>query len=155
MNIKTFTATKYSDRTAVVPAPGLAEFFKKGESPELIVRGLTAEETLIANEAATRDAQISALSEALAAGNKDAASEVAKALGLSGKQTPAQYSRFLSLVILGSVEPKFDRPAAIHLAKNYPTLFLTLATKILELTGLNRVPGKRPGSGETSESASL
>lgn len=155
MNLKKFTATKHSDRTAAIPCPELAEFFTPGETPELIVRGLTAEESMICNEAPKRDEQTAALAEALAAGNKEAAAEVTKALGISGKQAPAQYSRFLSLVIIGSVAPKFDRPAAIHLAKNYPNLFMLAAMKVLELTGLNRVPGKLPGSGETIESASL
>lgn len=154
MNINDFKKTKHADRTGEVPVSALAAFFPKGKKPLLIVRGMSGEEALITNEAASRTAQILAIAQGLAAGDAAAAAAVIEALGLCGTETPPEYSRRLAILEMGSVTPKFDHAAAIHLARNYPTYFLTATTEILNLTGLGRVPGKLPGSGKTAASES-
>lgn len=155
MNINEFKKSKYTDRIDAVPAPGLEPFFAKGKKPELIVRGLTGEEGLRANYAADRTPELAELIGALAAGSPAAGKKLGELLGIDSEEPPPEYSRRLAILQMASVNPKFDRDAAIHLAKNYPNLFLSATTKILKLTGLNRVPGKRKGSGEMNESEPL
>lgn len=152
MDIRKFNRTKFIDREDVVPALELAEFFKDGEKPELVVRGLTSEEALIVNESAQKTAQLAALVESLANGNTDAAAMVTEALGVTGKNTPVEHSRRLAILEAGSVNPKFDRQGALQLSTNFPTIFLAATTKILELTGMGRMQGKPKGSGKTQES---
>lgn len=152
MNIKKFASTKFNDRIEAVAVPDLADFFKEGEIAEIKVRGLTAEELMTVGNAPEREKTLCALVDAMSAGGKDAASAAAEALGISGKKSDPDFIRKLTILTLGSVDPIFDRPAAVHLATNYATIFLALTTKILELTGMHRQPGKQKGSGKTNES---
>ncbi len=154
MDLKAFNSAKFSDRTEDLPVPGLTAFFADGETPVITLRGLTAEEALAANEAADRTGKVMAIAEKLSGNDREAAAAVAEALGISGNQTPPEFSRRLDILEKGSVSPKFDRKSALQLAKNFPTVFLSATTKILHLTGMGRVPGKPQGSGETPASAS-
>ncbi|PLX93461.1 MAG: hypothetical protein C0621_07450 [Desulfuromonas sp.] len=154
MDIKRFNSTKFTDRTDTMKVPELAPFFPEGAEPVLILRGITGEQALTANEAADRSSKLIALAEKLSGGNQEAATAVAEALGVAGKQTPAEFSRRVELLLAGSVTPVFDRQSALKLAMNYPTVFLAATTKILNLTGMGRVPGKPQGSGETPASVS-
>lgn len=154
-DMRKFATTKHSHRTATVAVPHLAPFFAEGVALELQVRGLSGEEVLAVNEAAQRGEQLAALADALAAGSPEAAAKVAEVLGVGDRgEVPVEYSRRLAILEAGCIAPCFNRPEAIHLANNYPTYFLEATTKILELTGLHRIPGKPSGSGETHASAS-
>lgn len=153
MDVKKFANTKFSDRTEEYPAPDLAPFCKAGEKPVLVLRGLTAEESMICNESAARTEKVMKVAEGLFGNNPDALKSIAELIGVTAKESPAEYGRRLSILELGSVSPKFDRSAAIHLAKNYPATFLEVTTRILALTGLGRIPGKLKGSGKTRVSA--
>lgn len=149
---KKFDQAKFIDRTEAVPVPNLKAFYKEGEAPVWVVRGLSGEEWARANEAATKKENLLSYVEAVAAGGKEQAAAIKEILGISG-ETPAELCKRLDMFVAGSVDPKIDRPFAVKMAKNYPMEFYTLTNKIMSLTGMGREPGKPKGSGKTQESA--
>ena len=112
-NAEKFERAKFEARRAKVPVDALAEFFDEGETPEWEVRGLSAVELHKAIEASKRQGSIEAIVKAIAA-NQDQAGAVRKALGLT-KDTPGEIAKRLEMLVMGSVSPKIELPAAVKL----------------------------------------
>ena len=132
-NADKFERAKFEARRAKVPVVALAEFFEDGETPEWEVRGLSAVELHKAIEASKRQGSIEAIVKAIAA-NQDQAGAVRMALGLT-KDTPGEIAKRLEMLVMGSVSPTIELPAAVKLAENFPIEFLSLTNEISELTG--------------------
>jgi len=132
-NADKFERTKLEPRRARVPVPALAPFFDEGEAPEWEVRGLSATELHRALDAGKRQGAIESVVRALATSG-DQAQAVRKALGLSA-DTPGEIAKRLEMLVMGSVAPIIELPAAVKLAESFPIEFLSLTNEITELTG--------------------
>ena len=132
-NADKFERAKFEARRAKVPVPAIADFFDEGETPEWEVRGLSTVELHKAIEAGNRQGSIEAIVKAIAA-NQDQAGAVRKALGLT-KDTPGEIAKRLEMLVMGSVAPAIELPAAVKLAENFPIEFMTLTNEITVLTG--------------------
>jgi hypothetical protein len=128
-----FAQAEFTPRTQAVPVPGLAAFFAKGDKPEWVVRSLTAAQLHNAIEAKQRQASVQTVVEAIAA-TSEKATEIKKALGLSGDQ-PGEIIKRLEMLVAGSVAPVVDMPIAVKLAQTFPIEFLSITSTIAELTG--------------------
>ena len=128
-----FERAKFAPRQQNVPVEALADFFAEGEAPVWVVRGLSANELHRAMEAATRQKSVEAVVRAIAAGG-DQVQAVRQALGLTA-DTPGEIAKRLEMLVMGSVAPKIELPAAVKLAEAFPVEFLSLTNTITELTG--------------------
>ena len=145
-NAEKFERAKFEARRAKVPVDALAEFFDEGETPEWEVRGLSAVELHKAIEASKRQGSIEAIVKAIAA-NQDQAGAVRKALGLT-KDTPGEIAKRLEMLVMGSVSPKIELPAAVKLAECFPIEFLSLTNEISVLTGKGAELVKPPAASQ-------
>lgn len=145
-NADKFERAKFEARRAKVPVPAMADFFDEGETPEWEVRGLSAVELHKALEASRRQGSIESIVKAIAA-NQDQAGAVRKALGLT-KDTPGEIAKRLEMLVMGSVSPAIELPAAVKLAENFPIEFLSLTNEISELTGKGAELVKPPAASQ-------
>ncbi len=136
-----FAQAKYEPRTEKVRVEALADFFNPGEEPVFVVRGLTASELQKTFDAA---AKLNAADQAVKAiaTKQDQIDAIRGALGLNA-DTPAETAKRIEMVVLGSVEPKLDHALAVKIAEVAPIEFMTLTSKVLELTGKGGARGKR------------
>jgi hypothetical protein len=128
-----FERAKFAPRQQAVEVEALAAFFDEGEKPEWIVRGLSSIELHRAMEASRRQQGVESIVKAIAAGG-DQAQAVRRALGLTS-DTPGEIAKRLEMLVMGSVAPKIELPAAVKLAESFPIEFLSLTNAISELTG--------------------
>ena len=98
------------------------------------VRGMTACEIAQVNESIEKNRNLDLIATALAssADKLDALKEV---LGTLAEDTPLDFMRRISRLVICSVDPVIDTAAAIKFSEAYPIEFQLLTTKILELTG--------------------
>ena len=154
MDLQKFLNESLSSRTATIEVPELKTFFGGEDSPEWVIKGLTAAELGRANVAADRGQEnLKALVEAMA-GSGDKAEALRKTMGISEEEIPADVSRRIELLTAGSVEPKLgqdNREVAVKLAETFPTVFYNLTNQILSLTGQGAEVGKRKRSGKTAK----
>jgi hypothetical protein len=150
---KKFTKTKFVHRTEDVPVPDLKEFFPEGEKAVWTVRGLTGQELGRANEAADRNKNIAAILSGLTSGAEKEITDAVKDLVGVGGNTPADISKRLEHLCLGSVEPKCTHDLAVRLCETFPVEFFQITNAIVRLTGQGQLPGKREPSGATGMSA--
>lgn len=150
-DVKAFKRAKLQPRTEDVPVPGLASFFKDGEAATWKVRGLTASEFARAEDSAKRTKDLVAVVKAMAR-EQEKIAELRDALGL-GDAVPAEISKRMEMLVMGSVEPACDLDTAIKLAQFFPVEFYQLTNHITRLTGAGAEVGKSPpsGKGKTSK----
>lgn len=155
MDVQKFLNAALAPRQQTLPVPDLAEWFPPETQPVWVVRGLTAAELARANLAAESGLEnVRALVEALA-GEGDKVLALRKAMGLSADDVPADISRRIEMLSIGSVLPALgvdQRDVAVKLAESFPTVFYNLTNTILNLTGQGAEPGKQPRSGPTPAS---
>jgi hypothetical protein len=132
-DVERFERARFEPRRERVPVEALATFFGEGEDPVWEVRGISSAELHRALEASRRQGSVESIVKAIAA-NGDQALAVRKALGLTN-DTPGEIAKRLEMLVLGSVAPKIELPAAVKLAEAFPIEFLSLTNKISELTG--------------------
>jgi hypothetical protein len=149
---KKFNKTKFTHRTEDVPVPDLKEFFPEGEPAVWKVRGLTGQELGRANEAADRNKSIAAILAGLTSGAEKEITEAVKDLVGVGGQTPADISKRLEHLCLGSVEPVCTHELAVRLCETFPVEFFQITNAIVRLTGQGQMPGKVQPSGKTTAS---
>jgi hypothetical protein len=149
---KKFLKTKFVKRTFPVSVPDLRDFFHEGEEAVWTVRGLTGQELARANEAADRSKNMATILSALSSDvSKEKETAVKELLGLT-KGTPADISKRIEHLVLGSVDPECTQDLAVKLCETYPVEFYQLTNKIMELTGQGQMPGKPKPSLETPAS---
>ncbi len=151
-NFRKFLGTDFEPRQETISLPDLHDFFDEGEKPEFTIKGLTGHELGRVHEAMEKNKNISAILEGLVSPDqKEKIAALKGALGLSDK-TPDDIARRIQLLILGSVEPKFDQEAAVKFCRVFPVEFFQLTNRITELTGQGHTLGKQKPSGVTQES---
>lgn len=128
-----FERAQFEPRRETVPVEALAAFFDEGEPAVWQVRGLSSSELHRALEAGKRQGSIETIVRAIASGGNQA-DAVRAALGLT-KDTPGEIAKRLEMLVMGSLAPKIELPAAVKLAEAFPIEFLSLTNTISELTG--------------------
>jgi len=129
----------------------LQAFFADGEEPKFTVKGLTGHEFGKVQEAIERNKGLSDILDGLTSAIQKEKIEALKAsIGLSEK-TPNEIVKRIQLLIMGSVNPKFEQESAVRLCKYFPIEFYQLTNKITELTGQGHILGKVKPSGEIQE----
>lgn len=98
------------------------------------VRGMTACEIAQVNESIDKNRNIDLIATALAS-NADKLETLKEVLGTLADDTPVDFMRRISRLVICSVDPVIDTAAAIKFSEAYPIEFQLLTTKILELTG--------------------
>jgi len=142
---------QFSPREETLLLPDLQGFFLDGEEPNFVVRGLTGHEFGKVQEAIERNKGLSEILDGLTSAIQKEKIEALKAsIGLSEK-TPNEIVKRIQLLIMGSVNPKFEQDSAVRICKYFPIEFYQLTNKITELTGQGHVPGKPLPSGEIQE----
>ena len=137
-----FEATEFKDRTEKVPVPDLKKFFKKGEKPLWEIKGLTAHELSIVNNAVDANKGKSELINAISEGTtKEKAEAVRKAMNIIklSDNVPDDLVRRHMTLVMGSVNPKCTENLAVKLGLNFPTVLYLISQKIYALTGMGRV----------------
>jgi hypothetical protein len=154
MDLNKFLNASLSLREATIEVPELASFFGD-EKPVWTVRALTAAELGRADQSAERGTDNLRALVAAMAGEGDKAESIRKAMGLSDKDVPADVSRRIEMLAIGSVSPALgteQRDVAVKLAETFPTTFYKLTNQIVNLTGLGADEGKRKPSGKAEKS---
>lgn len=147
-----FSRASFIPRSARLKLPSLADFFDAGEEPEFEVRGLDGSELAQTHDAVRRNKDLTELVTGLL--SSDSAEKVVairEAMGI-GDKVPDEIAKRLEILTLGSVEPKFDREAALKLCRAFPIEFYLLTNKVTELTGEGATLGESTGSGATTAS---
>lgn len=141
-DLEKFRKADFKPREAEIEFSALAEAgFGDGK---FTVRGLTATEIAQAEEAATRGKLVSQLVEKLAGSSgKDQVDALLEGVGISD-DVPAQLTKRMEHVCLGSIKPKLELSDVVALANAYPIEFSQLANKVLELTGLGQEADVKP-----------
>lgn len=151
-DINKFETTTFEDRVVVVPVPELKEFFDKKDKPEWSVRGLTAAELAVTNEAVSANSNMEGVLSAIASHLKsDKVSAATDILGLPSDNVPNDLVRRFSMLVQGSVEPKCSQSMAVKMGETFPTTLFKLTNKIIELTGEGKVGESKP-CGKTKKS---
>lgn len=155
-----FGAAKFAPRTKELDLSKsvLAEFFPEGEKALFVIRGLTASELAMANEAMAKNKTIGTMLEALQTEGDHAekVKELREVMGLSKDKTPDATVKSIELIIMGSVTPELDRQTVVKIGEVAPIEFQILANEITKLTGQGqeaKVKRKPSGQGKTSEQA--
>lgn len=146
MDLQGFMAAALEPRRQTIDVPELADWFAD-EEPKWTVRGLTAAE-LVRSRDGNTDA-LRTLVEALA-GAGDKAQAIRSALGIADGEVPAEVSRRIETLSIGSVSPELGelhRDVAVKLAEGYPIVFMRLTNAIDALTVQGADPGKSQRSG--------
>jgi hypothetical protein len=152
-DVKAFQRAKFSPREAEVTLDAVASAgFGTGVFK---VRGLTAEEIHIADEAKKRGQLLSNLVEKLASGGEERVQALLEGVGVSNG-VPADLVKQYEHVRMGLIEPTLEHQDIIKFAEIWPVEFIQLANKVMELTGLGRIAEVKPapsGGGKTSKPA--
>lgn len=152
-NADKFIQTQLEHRTEEVEVEDLKEWFDKDDKALWKVRGLSGEEVAKAQETASKSKNLTAIVEALASNAKAEKVSALKELLGTADSVPVELAKRMEMLVHGSVEPATDLALAVKLAKNFPVTFMTLTTKILELTGLGSVDvGKLSASTKSKKS---
>jgi hypothetical protein len=138
-NTQKFGAAKFAPRTDVVSVADspLVEFFEGDSEPVFTVRGLTATELAIANEAQIKNAKIGVILDAITAGGQNAeqVKQIRESIGITNEKTPGQIAKGLEMVVMGCVEPEVPLNLAVKIAEVAPIEFNKLVIAITKLTG--------------------
>jgi len=148
-NIDKLMGNSFVPREDIVPLPDLAEFFPDKEKPEFTVRGLNGIELARVNESVEKNRNLTGIIEGLVSPDqRDKIDALRDMVGL-GNKTPDEIVRRVQLLIIGSVEPKFQQDQAVRFCRVYPIEFYQITNKITQLTGQGHILGKPKPSGET------
>lgn len=146
-NQKAFMKAEYQPRISDVAVPDLAYFFEKEEKPVWRVRGQTANEVAYANEASTKNANISKVVEAIS-NSQAQVDDLKEAIGIS-EDTPADIIKRLEQIVTCTIsDEKFELPMAIKLAEKHPAEFYLITNQIVKNTSLGMDIKKPNASGK-------
>jgi hypothetical protein len=142
MDITKFEQMNFKDRAENVPVPDLKTFFEEGEDPVWEIKGLTAHELAIVNNAVEANTGKNKLVDALTEGTSNEKVEaIRKAMNIIklSDDVPNDLVRRHMTIVLGSVNPVCSEEMAVKLGTNFPTVLYLISQKIYGLTGLGRV----------------
>ena len=127
--------------------PQLADFFGD-DKPEFLVRGLTLDEINRAREAPEQAKMMTAMVDAMAAGNGKAAGEAAAGvMGASLEGVAPKTAIEMAMLRMGTVEPELDMLDVVLLAEGWPIETGQMLLAINELTGMGKRQAGLPPSG--------
>jgi len=153
LDIQRFLSASFAAREKAVDVPELADWFAPDKPAQWVVRGLTAAELGRVNQAAEAGLEnVRAMIEALAGAGTNKAGAIRQAMGLSTDDVPADVSRRIEMLAIGSVSPALgeaQRDVAVKLSEAFPTKFYALTNHIINLTGQGAELGKPKRSGQT------
>lgn len=149
---KKFRNQKFEHRTEAVEVPELQAFFGEKEKPVFTVRGLTGVEFGRARESAKNHERMVAALEAIRGGKMSEQVQGFRDLIGVGADAPADITEKIEIVMAGTVTPVLERNDAVLICERFPTVFYSIANKIISLTGLGQKPGERGSSGKAPES---
>lgn len=141
---KAFTKARFEPRTALVPVPELAAFFKDGETPEFEVRGLDGVEFAKCSDAAKKRQNIELIIDSGVL-TSEHIEQLRQLLG-DTKDKPADIIRRLEALAI--VFPKIGLPVWVKICDVYPIPFFNLSNKIFELTAQGKAVEKPKPCGE-------
>lgn len=148
-NVNKFTKQKFEQRTETISVPALVDWFDAGTEPEWVVKNLTGNELSKAQEAAAKNKNIAALSEALVGSDQaDKIKALRKIIGNSD-DVCADLAKRIEIFVSGSLEPKVDHAIAVKIAEHFPIEFMQITGKISILTGMGASKAKPMPSGKT------
>ena len=149
-DLQSFTSSTTSARESEISIAALAPFFS-GE-PVVKVRQLSGYELARCQEAVQRNRDVAGLVAGITSTESAAKIEaIRKALGVD-EAVPDEIAKRIEMLILGGVEPVWDREAAVKLCAGWPVEFYTLTTEIIRLTGEGALVGELIGSGKAKSS---
>lgn len=135
-NTSKFQQARLEQRTDVIKVPEMKAFFDEGDDHIWEVRGLTASELAMANEAMAANKDMGSIISAIATGGKDKVDAVKELMGLQSDSVPDDIVRRISMLTVASISPEIDQTTAVRLGNTFPTTFYKITNKIIELTGL-------------------
>lgn len=141
-DVNKFESVQFKDRTRKIKVNELKAFFEEGTAPEWEVRGLTAHELSIVNNAVSANTDKAALVDAILGGSSvEKADAIRQSLNIikTSDNVPDDLVRRYATVRLGSVNPVCSEEMAVKLGNNFPTVLYQLSQKIYELTGQGRL----------------
>jgi len=151
-NSNQFTKQKFEHKTEKLKVEVLADWFGKDEEPIWEVRSLTGSEFVKAQEAQAKNKNLAVLAEALVAGSdKDKVKALKQMVGTTD-DVPGELAKRMEMLVFGTVNPEIDMTVAIKLAEYFPSDFMILTNKIINLTSLGSDMVKRKAYGKTSPS---
>jgi hypothetical protein len=145
-NAEKFRVAEFVHRTEIVPVPMLADYFDKGSKPEIIIRGLSAEEVFMTLESGNSQRTIDDVLASIES-NESKVNQIREIIGIDNKVSP-EFVRKLHQFLAGVVEPKIERDIALKIQRAFPMLFLDITNRINALSGLGMNLKKSGGSGE-------
>ena len=152
-NFEKFRVANYQDRTERIPVPVLQYFFDEGEEAVWVVRGLSASEVFMSNEAANVQKTIDEVLASIET-NESKVSQIREIMGIDMDLSPT-FVRKLNLFLLGTVQPKVNprenRDIALLIEKRHPAEFLRICEVINSLSGQGMDLKKSKPSGQTAK----
>ena len=154
-----FETEQLKQREKAVPVAELAAFFGNGSPPEWRIRGLSGIEVALVHDSARRSKDLDGIIKGLASNVSSEKTDAIKAaFGISPDATPDDYVKRLTMLELGSIEPKIRRDHAVKVAEFNALVFYRLTDEIMLLTGMGKqsessASGTSPESGQVSPSA--
>lgn len=151
MNIEKFKTMAFEGRTAAVKVPSMSAFFEEGKPAEITVRGLTGVEVAKARQRVSQNAAVGELVDKLLSEKAGVKVQGLKeSLGISD-DVPDDTVYRIAVLEAGLVDFEVDQEQCVRMNDAYPEAFYSLTSKILELTGLGKIPmGESNASGMTT-----
>lgn len=130
----------------------LAHWFKDGEEPEWVVRGLTASEVFLSLDVEGRnELMLNAAKALLSATDSDQLEAFKEILG-QPENAPRELAKRFDWLMFGSVSPKISRQDAVLIFNKFPNVGYSLSAAIGDLTDGGPDMGKVPGYTKRPES---
>jgi hypothetical protein len=169
MNLSRLRRAKLARPTAYVECPELKGWlFSEEEEPRFKVRGLNANEQLLAREETAKQERLRRTAQQIQPGtpNGEAVKEaLLSVIGIAQGEHAQSLPYLIQLLLWGVIDEDgkriFDHEVCAILHEHFPSTFLTLTNKIAELMGQpsepalgerSRLSGQTPGSESRSPS---
>lgn len=131
-----FMKASFIPRTEEVPLNIDTKWGENGDQkPTITIRGLTASEIALCNEAAMGNQSVDSIIKAIAT-TQDRVNAIKDAAGIPNGDVPVDTKKRITQLKLGAVEPEFNDEEAVKFAEVYPVDFIILTNKIAILSGL-------------------
>jgi len=145
-----FMKQKLEHSTESISVPALAEWFGDDE-PVWMIRSLTGTEFIKSQEAQAKNKNIQILAEALAVGNSKEKVDALKSMVGTGDDVPAELAKRIEMFVFATVSPVVDMELAVKMAEFFPSDFMIITNKIINLTarGADMVKPKPSGKANT------
>ena len=144
-NVKKFTQTEMEPRTFDFPIPNVAkelpDCFENGEKPVWKIQGIGSVELGMAEQAiANVDIKEKIISGLTALNSEDVANQIRELIGAKSNDPtaspPDHIAKRIFYLVYGALDPKCDFEDARKFCDRFPTEFLSITQKILDISGM-------------------